>query len=140
MDESSDERLLDSTRIGADQVAPPLTELAAPLHPAIKIVATAMANAPARILLCVDGSWKGRDGLRPSTLVFAHAQNLQPDEFWASLEGTPSDDPRDGKPSSAPSPMKGTHLVDNDTVPAFGLSLIHISEPTRRTPISYAVF
>ena len=26
------------------------------------------------------------------------------------------------------------------SAPALGLSLIHISEPTRRTPISYAVF
>src|SRR5680860_815048 len=31
--------------------------------------------------------------------------------------------------------------VDNAVVESFlGLSLIHISEPTRRTPISYAVF
>src|SRR5665647_3897557 len=36
-----------------------------------------------------------------------------------------------------------TRVVADDhhaTVPADHLSLIHISEPTRRTPISYAVF
>ncbi len=32
--------------------------------------------------------------------------------------------------------MKEDYLVDTPVV----LSLIHISEPTRRTPISYAVF
>src|SRR5665647_1493867 len=31
-------------------------------------------------------------------------------------------------------------LADRITVLVYGLSLIHISEPTRRTPISYAVF
>ena len=30
--------------------------------------------------------------------------------------------------------------VNKVGVPSMGLSLIHISEPTRRTPISYAVF
>src|SRR5665647_3685532 len=33
-----------------------------------------------------------------------------------------------------------TDLTGNVTVPTMLLSLIHISEPTRRTPISYAVF
>ena len=33
-------------------------------------------------------------------------------------------------------PRFGGHFLD----PILGLSLIHISEPTRRTPISYAVF
>src|SRR5665647_426895 len=34
----------------------------------------------------------------------------------------------------------GVELTVRAAQPALGLSLIHISEPTRRTPISYAVF
>src|SRR5680860_1836116 len=39
--------------------------------------------------------------------------------------------------------VDGNHLIDFGSgiaVTTVGLSLIHISEPTRRTPISYAVF
>ena len=34
----------------------------------------------------------------------------------------------------------GVALMDLDDFKVYNLSLIHISEPTRRTPISYAVF
>ena len=36
--------------------------------------------------------------------------------------------------------QEGAGIVSNDQGKLLGLSLIHISEPTRRTPISYAVF
>src|SRR5664279_117738 len=36
--------------------------------------------------------------------------------------------------------FKAPPVVFELGVPVLGLSLIHISEPTRRTPISYAVF
>src|SRR5665647_2517182 len=36
--------------------------------------------------------------------------------------------------------ITNTHVHDYDPTTPIRLSLIHISEPTRRTPISYAVF
>src|SRR5664279_5540092 len=58
-----------------------------------------------------------------------------PDTFPGAIDQAMTDlqDPIDrGRPI--------TGGVTGDSVPVPRLSLIHISEPTRRTPISYAVF